>query len=229
MVHRADGVGGGIDGDLDRILEVVPDQVADIAVERRREQHRLGPARAVAQDPLDLRREPVVGHAVGLVEHDDVDVGPARSRPTSAGRSGAAAWPPRSRRPRLQRRRPGAGGWPRRTPAGSRWPAWAATGSSTSATCTASSRVGTSTSPSGRDGSASSVMRASIGTPKASVLPDPVRARPQTSRPCMATRDRFGLDRERLGEPGGGEAVVDARRYAEVGEAGGRLDRRAAR
>ncbi len=30
-------------------------------------------------------------------------------------------------------------------------------------------------------------MRASIGTPNASVLPEPVRARPQTSRPCIAT------------------------------------------
>jgi hypothetical protein len=70
-----DGVGGRVDRDLDRVLEVVPDQVADVAVERRREQHRLAAARAVAQDPLDLRREAVVGHAVGLVEHDDLDVG----------------------------------------------------------------------------------------------------------------------------------------------------------
>ena len=53
----------------------MPDEVADVAVERGREQHRLGPAGAVAQDPLDLRREAVVGHPVGLVEHDDVDVG----------------------------------------------------------------------------------------------------------------------------------------------------------
>jgi hypothetical protein len=28
-----------------------------------------------AQDPLDLGQEPHVGHAVGLVEHDDADVG----------------------------------------------------------------------------------------------------------------------------------------------------------
>ncbi len=41
--------------------------------------------------------------------------------------------------------------------------------------------------PSGRAGSASSRMRDSIGTPKARVLPDPVRARPHTSRPCIAT------------------------------------------
>ena len=55
VVHRADRAGGRVDRDLDRIGEVVADQVADVAVERRREQHRLGAAGAVAQDPLDLR------------------------------------------------------------------------------------------------------------------------------------------------------------------------------
>ena len=50
-------------------------EAADVAVERRREQHRLVAAGAVAQDPLDLRREPVVGHPVGFVEADDLDVG----------------------------------------------------------------------------------------------------------------------------------------------------------
>ena len=107
-----------------------------------------------------------------------------------------------------------------------RMPASAATGSSTSATWIASSRVGTSTRPSGARGSATSVMRASIGTPNASVLPDPVWARPHTSRPCNRDRDRRGLDRERLGEPGGGEADVDALGHAEIGEPGRRLDGR---
>ena len=90
-------------------------------------------------------------------------------------------------------------------------PACLATGWSTSATWTASSRVGTSTSPSGRRGSASSVIRASIGTPNASVLPEPVLARPQTSLPVIATGNRLGLDGERLGEPARREAVVDPR------------------
>ena len=36
-------------------------------------------------------------------------------------------------------------------------------------------------------GPARSTMRDSIGTPNASVLPEPVRARPHTSRPAMAT------------------------------------------
>ena len=51
----------------------MPDEVPDVAVERGREQHRLGATGAVAQDPLDLWREPVVGHAVGLVEAHDLD------------------------------------------------------------------------------------------------------------------------------------------------------------
>ncbi len=72
VVHRAHRVGGGVDRHLDRIAQVVTDEVADVAVERGREQHRLAPGDAVAQDPLDLRREPVVGHAVGLVEDDDL-------------------------------------------------------------------------------------------------------------------------------------------------------------
>ena len=80
VVHRADRVGRRVDRHLDRVVEVAADDVADIAVERRREQHRLGAPRAVAQDPLDLRREAVVGHAVGLVEDDDVDVGQRRRR-----------------------------------------------------------------------------------------------------------------------------------------------------
>ena len=67
--HGAHRVGGRIDGDLDRILHVPGDEVADVTVERCREQHRLTRCGALAQDPLDLRGEPVVGHAVGLVEH----------------------------------------------------------------------------------------------------------------------------------------------------------------
>ena len=119
-----------------------------------------------------------------------------------------------------------AGGWRRRTPGRMRWPAWAATGSSTSATCTASSRVGTSTSPSGRAGSASSVIRASIGHAERERLAGAGAGPAADVAALHRDRDRFGLDRERLGEPGGGEAVVDAGRDAEVGEAGGRLDRR---
>ena len=75
VVHRADGVRRQVDRHLHRVGEVAADDVTDIAVERRREQHRLGAACAVPQNPLDLGREAVVGHPVGLVENDDVDVG----------------------------------------------------------------------------------------------------------------------------------------------------------
>ena len=75
VVHRADRVRGGVDGDLDGVAEVAPHQVPDVAVQGGREQHGLCPPGAVAKDPFDLRREAVVGHPVGLVEHDDVDVG----------------------------------------------------------------------------------------------------------------------------------------------------------
>ena len=66
VMHRAHGVGGRIDRHLDRIAEIVPDQVSDVAVEGRGEEHRLAPTGAVPQDPLDLWREPVIGHAVGV-------------------------------------------------------------------------------------------------------------------------------------------------------------------
>ena len=93
VVHRADRVGRLVDRDRLRIGLVVTDQVADVAVERRREQHRLVAAGAMAQDPLDLRREAVVGHAVGLVERDDLafaefDTSPDFTR--SMRRSGVA-------------------------------------------------------------------------------------------------------------------------------------------
>ncbi len=65
--------------------------------------------------------------------------------------------------------------------------AWAS-GSRPSLTCIASSRVGTSTRPSGRRGWAlRPSSRASIGSPKASVLPEPVAARPRMWRPASAS------------------------------------------
>ena len=75
VVHRADRVRCRVDRHLDRIGEVAADDVADVAVERRREEHRLRAPGAKAQDPLDLWREAVVGHPVGLVEDHDVHVG----------------------------------------------------------------------------------------------------------------------------------------------------------
>src|SRR4051812_2751057 len=67
--------------------------------------------------------------------------------------------------------------------------AWAS-GVRTAATCCASSRVGTSTRARGAYGVRRVVeacRRLTIGSANASVLPDPVRARPRTSRPARAS------------------------------------------
>ena len=75
------------------------------------------PPGAVAQDPLDLRGEPVVGHAVGLVEHDDL-----RRRPSSTSSGLQEVDQPQRRGDddldaRRRAPRPGRAGWRRRTPA----------------------------------------------------------------------------------------------------------------
>ncbi len=44
--------------------------VIDRAIERRREEQRLVGRGDAAQQPLDLRQEAHVGHAIGFVEHD---------------------------------------------------------------------------------------------------------------------------------------------------------------
>ena len=59
-------------------------------------------------------------------------------------------------------------------------------GASTSTTCFASWRVGTSTSAVGWPGIGFAAV-CSIGRPNASVLPEPVRALPHTSRPSSAS------------------------------------------
>ncbi len=71
-----------------------------------------------------------------------------------------------------------------------RTPSRRPSGASTSATWRASSRVGTRTSPRGAlgwRGPAAWASRASRGRPKARVLPEPVSARPSTSRPASAS------------------------------------------
>ena len=60
--------------------EMAADQGLDRGRHRRGEAERLPVERSDAQDPLDLRREAHVEHAVGLVENDDAD-GPEAERP----------------------------------------------------------------------------------------------------------------------------------------------------
>ncbi len=57
-----------------RIARVRLGKLADLAVERGREEHRLAVGRDPADDPLDLRLEAHVEHAVRLVEDEDLDV-----------------------------------------------------------------------------------------------------------------------------------------------------------
>ena len=56
-----------------RELRVAAGQLADLAVERRREEHRLAVAGRQPDDPVDLRLEAHVEHPVGLVEHEHRD------------------------------------------------------------------------------------------------------------------------------------------------------------
>ena len=57
-----------IDLVANRVVHVAADEHVDLAVERRGEQERLAIVRDLAQDPLDLRKEAHVGHAVGFVD-----------------------------------------------------------------------------------------------------------------------------------------------------------------
>ena len=71
-------VGELLFGDLelvqDGVVLVVADEHVDVAVERGGEEHGLAVVTALVEQLADLRQEAHVGHAVGLVEHDHVDV-----------------------------------------------------------------------------------------------------------------------------------------------------------
>ena len=56
-------------------LGVAVGELADLTVERRREEHGLPLLRDAAEDLLDLRAEAHVEHPVGLVEDEDADAG----------------------------------------------------------------------------------------------------------------------------------------------------------
>ena len=81
LVHEQEAVGHLLDRGLRRldlvahgVGEIALDQVVDLVVEGGREQQRLVGLGQAPQHPLHLGHEPHVGHAVGLVEHDDPDV-----------------------------------------------------------------------------------------------------------------------------------------------------------
>ena len=73
--HVLDLRGVGLDvrgGVVGGVGLVVADQLVDVAVERRREQQGLAAVRGQVEQAADRGEEPHVGHAVGLVEHDDL-------------------------------------------------------------------------------------------------------------------------------------------------------------
>ena len=75
-----------------RVARVRAGELADLAVERGREEHRLALGGQPAEDLLHLRAEAHVEHAVGLVEHEDRDVVDATRRRSirSCSRPGVA-------------------------------------------------------------------------------------------------------------------------------------------
>ena len=75
LLERVHGFDRGRDGSEHGILLVAPRERADGAVERGREQQRLRTALDLLEDALDLGHEAHVGHLIGLVEDDELDVG----------------------------------------------------------------------------------------------------------------------------------------------------------
>ncbi len=75
VVRRGRTIGRvGLDRAAHRILLVVTNEDIDVAVERRGEQQGLAVGPDLVEDLANVGEESHVGHAVGLVEHDDVDV-----------------------------------------------------------------------------------------------------------------------------------------------------------
>ena len=95
--------------------------------------------------------------------------------------------------------------------------------------CSASSRVGASTSATGRFGRAS-VRRATSGSPNPRVLPDPVGARPATSRPASASgitaawmgNELLALALQAMEDPVGQAEIAERNRCSSFGVIGGK-------
>ena len=64
---------GRFDLALDRVVLVAPDQLVHVAVQGRREQPCLAFRRGLVDETADLGEKTHVGHAVGLVDHHQVD------------------------------------------------------------------------------------------------------------------------------------------------------------
>ena len=75
VLHQGHRLGGRRHLVEDGLGQVALDQTVDGAVERGREQKRLMRRLQAAEHPLDLGHEPHVRHAVGLVEHQRLELG----------------------------------------------------------------------------------------------------------------------------------------------------------
>src|SRR4029453_11030932 len=156
---------------------------ADLAVEGGGEEHGLAVLRQAADDAIDLGLETEVEHAVCLVQDEDL-YPPLRSTSRRSARSSSRpgvatrTWAP------LMRFDCARSGTPPYAASTLR-PFSFASDLSSSVTWPASSRVGTRTSVEGR--ASSGEVRSTIGTAKASVLPDPVGALARMSSPPRAS------------------------------------------
>ncbi len=172
-----------------------------------------------AQHPLDLGHEPHVGHTVGLVEHQGLDVGHRQLAPVAevdeAARGGddhvhAASQlldlaldvgpavdggDPADRRLGQRARGPRSPGRPA--------PGW-----------------GPGPGPAGRPGPVdrAAMVRWSRGTPKARVLPEPVLALPHTSRPARASATVMAWMAKGRGDALGAEGLDQGGVDAQGGE-----------
>ena len=191
--HVRDGLGVARDLVEHRVGEVALHESVDRAVEGRGEQQRLVRAVNASQHPLDLGHEAHVGHPVGLVQDEDVEVlhgelaavakvdESARGRDDDLAALAELADLPLDVGAAVDR--------------GDRGRALAPAARAPRRPARASSRVGKQDQPGrpcGWPGALDAVARGghqrwSIGRPKASVLPDPVLALPQTSRPASAS------------------------------------------
>ena len=146
---------------------------------------------------------------VGLVQHGRSRPGRGRPRPGPAGRSGGPEWPPRCRRRARTRAAAGCRTCHRR-PARRR-PQARASGVEHVADLDGQLAGGGEDDPRRRGrGSRPPASARCIGSPKARVLPDPVWARPSTSRPRQGVGDGGRLDRERLAMPDSAERATRA-------------------
>ena len=70
----------------DRVVLVLTGERTDVAVERGREEDRLAVVRDEVEQLADLGQEAHVGHAVGFVDHDDLDAVELDRRAARRGR-----------------------------------------------------------------------------------------------------------------------------------------------